>query len=251
MRNLFFLDSLAKPVLLVKALVTFVLALIISLHFFLIGSQTAYALIYKYVDASGRTVYVDDIDKVPSRYQQEVHLILEEQDTLTQEQLDHLEAERARSLEEQQIEKRRLETEADETMRREYQTPISFRGNRVVVPVEVAMGNRTANVLLLLDTGASSTVLHRQSLPNLELPSGQKIEARIAGGTTLTSEKIKFKHIGVGPFRKANAFAMVIETQGPPLPFDGMLGMDFLKDHPYRVDYANELLLWDVPEPNR
>ncbi|MBW2452336.1 MAG: aspartyl protease family protein [Deltaproteobacteria bacterium] len=251
MRHHLLLDNLVKPLRLQNILVSCVLTLIICAHQLWVGPQMAHALIYKYVDETGRMVYVDDIDKVPLRYQQEVQTILEEQDALTQEQLDTRQAERVRSFEEQQIRKRTVQAEAYQAMRRAYQTPISFRGNRVVVPVEVAMGNRIANLLLLLDTGASRTVLHRQALSGLELPSGEKIEARIAGGQALASEKIKFKHIGVGPFRKTNAFAMVIETQGPPLPFDGMLGMDFLKDHPYRVDYDNNLLLWDVPEPNR
>jgi predicted aspartyl protease len=115
----------------------------------------------------------------------------------------------------------------------------------VLVPVEVAMGNRVAQLSLLLDTGATTTVLHRESLAGLELPSGKSFKARVAGGGTVKSEKIRFRHIDIGPFHEEKVYAMVISLQGQELSFDGMLGMDFLKTHPYQIDFQNQLINWE------
>ena len=127
---------------------------------------------------------------------------------------------------------------------RAHQTPVMVRGNRVLVPVEVAFGGRTAHLMLLLDTGATSTVLHRSALKELTLPAGEQIVAKVAGGRTLKSEKVVTGHLDVGPFLMKDFPVMLITPQGSVLPFDGMLGMDFLKDHPYEVDYRNEIIRW-------
>lgn len=107
------------------------------------------------------------------------------------------------------------------------------------------MGNRTAKLSLLLDTGATSTVFHRESLKGLDLPSGKNYRARVAGGGIVKSERIKFRQIIIGPFKQKRPFAMVINVQGRDLSFDGMLGMDFLKSHPYQIDFENQMIIWE------
>ena len=222
------------------------LGLILSL--LLVTPLAAEAVIYKYVDETGRMHFVDDADKVPMRYRDQVDAIAEEQDTMSTEEYQAREEERAQRIIDRQEEQRAREAARQEEQRRAYQTPAMIRGNRVTIPVEVALGPRVAHLVMLIDTGASATVLHRQALANLQLPQGEKVIARIADGRTVDSEKIKFRYIEIGPFRQDSVHAMVIEPQGPPLPFDGMLGMDFLSAHPHRIDYENERILWEFQE---
>lgn len=198
--------------------------------------------IYKYRDANGRLTFVDDESKIPPQFRDNVTSMPEAAESLVvYDELDITRESSASPL----VDQRSADSAAVKKKLREYQTPVEISGNRVLVPVEVAIGNRTVSLSLLLDTGATRTVLHRDSLAELDLPSGKKYKARVAGGGIVKSEKIRFRKITVGPFQQEKSYAMVIALQGKALPFDGMLGMDFLKNHPYQVDFQNQVINWE------
>lgn len=201
------------------------------------------AEIFKYRDADGGLVFVDDESRIPAEYRDRSTSIAEAQDSLVVYAPEATEDTPApAALSDEELEPLTQEDKAAS----KHQTPVEIVGNRVLVPVEVAMGNRIAKVSLLLDTGATTTVLHRQSITNLDLPSGKRYRARVAGGGIVKSEKIRFRHINVGPFLIEKAHVMVINLTGQELPFDGMLGMDFLRSHPYQIDFENELITWEM-----
>ena len=198
--------------------------------------------IYKYRDAKGQLHFVDDESRIPAAFREGKTSVSEEQDPVPE---DRSQNETKESAETPLLEQKSSDHTATRRKRRSHQTPVVIKGNRVLVPVEVAIGNRVAKLSLLLDTGATRTVLHRQSLVKLDLPSGKIHQARVAGGGTVNSEKIRFRHIKVGPFRIKKASAMVIDFRGRREPFDGMLGMDFLKTHPYQIDFQEQIISWD------
>lgn len=198
-----------------------------------------HAEIFKYRDENGRLTFVDDKSRIPPQFREESTEIAEVSDPPAGEDFDGSQDQLATR---EDIDA--VEAPSESKSLKTHQTSVRIQGNRVFIPVSVAMGNRVANLELLLDTGASVTVLHRTSLAALDLPSGKRYKARVAGGGTVSSIKIRFQHFEVGPFRELKPYAMVIDPKGPELPFDGMLGMDFLKDHPYTIDFENKLLTW-------
>ncbi len=158
--------------------------------------------IYKYRDANGRLNFVDDESKVPAQYRSDMTSISEPDVSVNTEiKSENKKATRAEALATQEQAERANKAALKKKLRK-HQTPVKISRNRVLVPVEVSLGNRTVKLSLLLDTGATTTVLHREAVKELDLPSGKRYKARVAGGGVVMSEKIKFRHITIGPFQR-------------------------------------------------
>ncbi len=221
------------------AILAIALALLVSLP-----AVDAGAAIYTYKDENGRTVFVDDEHKVPAQYRGNASTIQEMRD-LESRQAEGVQAEpEGQSVIDRETQMRARQQVEMLDQQRAHQTPVMVRGNRVMVPVEVAVGDRTSHLMLLLDTGATHTVFHRESVKNLPFQPGEKINAKVASGRTVKSEKVVARQLEIGPFVMNDFPVMLIDHQGSALPYDGLLGMDFLKDHPHEIDYGNEMIHW-------
>jgi hypothetical protein len=126
-------------------------------------------------------------------------------------------------------------------------THVAARDNRVLVPVRVGYRGREKDVVLLLDTGASSTIIYAKPAEGLRIDGneGRRISGTVAGGGRIEGTRVRVWYLAVGPHSKYDFEVDIVEHQGDPPPYDGLLGMNFLRDYRYTVDFDCEMILWD------
>lgn len=219
---------------------------------------------YKYVDNEGRTFYVDDLSRVPPKYLDQVEVYKEKYDHLPaeqkksklesdQQQQQALELERQRQMElelQQAAEQEEAERKRLEELSREkgQKTPVVINGNRVFVPTTI--GNRGIEVetLMLLDTGASQTVVHRDIATQLNIIALKKGLSQVAGGQKIYTEIGKVDYIKIGPHKIDGANILVINHEGTAVTHNGLLGMNVLKNFTYNIDFENQMMVWHPAE---
>jgi predicted aspartyl protease len=111
-------------------------------------------------------------------------------------------------------------------------------GRSVIVPVTF---NRSVNANLLLDTGASMTMISPRLATTLALPStGAGLFSGIGG--TVSAPIARVESIKVGDAEISGMAVSVHDVSRFP-HFEGLLGMDFLGRFQVSVDAAKKLLV--------
>ena len=123
-------------------------------------------------------------------------------------------------------------------------TKVVIQDNQILVPVRLGYNGKEIIIPLLLDTGASIIVLHKQFAEALNLVIEQKGLSRMASGKVIQSELAKVDYLKLGPFKMESVSVVVIKHQGPPVKFSGLLGMNFLRNVNYKIDYKNQVIHW-------
>lgn len=121
-------------------------------------------------------------------------------------------------------------------------------GNSLIVSVLL---NGKIPARLLVDTGASTTLLYKEISTQLALPPEAVVgtsRSTIADGRTLNGTVVRLDSIAVGQSIARGTLASVVPITGQG--FDGLLGMSFLGRFITRVDAANgKLILEDLKAP--
>lgn len=198
----------------------------------------AIAEIFHYTDGNGRKIYVDSAHKIPEKYRQKTQSIATEQRTEAEKKA----SEASRQQLSDEFRRKQKVRELEKTLAK-MTTPVTIVGNQVLVPVNVVWRGHKANLKLLLDTGASMTVLHREGVGSLNIVSRDSSYAQVAGGGLIKTERVVFDRIEMGPYRIENKSTAVIENFGQQ-PFDGLLGMDLLGGSGYKIDFGQRKIIW-------
>ena len=219
---------------------------------------------YRYVDKDGQTFYVDDLSKVPPEYMDQINVYKEKYDHLPadqkksrleqeQQQQRELEAENQRQIElelqqvaaEEEAERKRQEELARQ---KASETPVTIESNRVFVPVTIGNNGVEIEVNLLLDTGASGTVVYRDVANQLNIVALKKGFSQMASGQKVYTEVGKVSYIKVGPQKMNNAHVLIINYEGPETHYSGLLGMNFLRRFQYNIDFNKQVIRWESAE---
>ncbi|MCP4628123.1 MAG: hypothetical protein GY850_32090 [bacterium] len=230
-------------------------------------APNSYSEFYKYVDEQGRVSYVDDLGKVPEAYLDQIKVYREKYDNLSgQERSQALQREREQTQRQEQEklhrlnvhlqevraaeeeEKRRKADSSKNRMMEMIQTRVLVDGNRLLVPVTMVNNGVELAVNLVLDTGASQIVLHRYVADQLNIVSLKKGLAQVAGGQNIYVETGQVNYFKVGPFNMQNASVLIMAYEGPAVNYSGLLGMNFLKNVQYTIDYPNQVIRWQPPK---
>ena len=126
-------------------------------------------------------------------------------------------------------------------------TRVTVMGNAILIPATVEHQGVAADVLLLLDTGSSRTVVSTEIARrlNMNLTDGRRIPMQVVGGGIIEARQVRMGAVTVGPHTKKNADILVIQHTGLPVKHDGLLGMDLLRGLKYSIDFQKQIITWE------
>ncbi len=126
------------------------------------------------------------------------------------------------------------------------ETQVTIKGNQVLVPVTLGYKDRTVDALLVLDTGASVTMINTDTADRLGIEPAETVkgEGQVVGGMVIDAAFAKLGYVGVGPHTREGMIVSVVEEKNLRERRDGLLGMDFLRGLQYYVDFKNRVIKW-------
>jgi len=121
-------------------------------------------------------------------------------------------------------------------------TRVAIISNRVLVPVTLAYRGKEVTAHFVLDTGASTCTISPTLAARLHFnpDDGRRGIAQGVGGGVFEVRQTMLDYLIVGPNRKYDVEATVIESAQA----DGLLGMNFLRELRYHIDFQNSSITW-------
>ena len=125
-------------------------------------------------------------------------------------------------------------------------TAVTIRGGRVLVPVELSNGNTVVRTHLLLDTGATITTISENLAARLGLGAQQTrpSTSRLADGRIVPVRLASINQLAVGKKNQQNAALAVLTGAGDGRESEGLLGMSFMQNFRYELDFENAVIRW-------
>jgi len=200
--------------------------------------------IYHYTNEKGRKIFVDRLSQVPAKYQSQLKTRASISDANTEQQQAVYDQEN-----ENYAQRIALRSEISKLKRfkASISTPVVITGNQVIVPVYFEYKGRQKQLKLLLDTGASMTVIHAQALGHFNAKGLKPSLAQVAGGALVKTWDLFLRDFSFGPYSYSTKQVMVMEHEGES-NIDGLLGMDVISITDYKIDFLKQRILWNETE---
>ena len=127
------------------------------------------------------------------------------------------------------------------------QTKVTIKGNSILVPAKIVHRGDVVDIQLLLDTGATKTMINADIADKLSiiLDNERKVKVQVIGGSMIDAHLIKINRLQVGPHTRRDIDVFVVPHKGPAVEYDGLLGMDVLRGLKYRIDFKRKIIVWE------
>lgn len=122
-------------------------------------------------------------------------------------------------------------------------TKISIQNGQIFIPVTLINNGKQITISMVLDTGCSRTNIPYKYLNQLSATYTQDTTSIVANGSMSYGRLTNVEMIKVGPNQEYNFNINGSEVAGSQNK--GLLGLDFLKKHPFKIDFDNEFIVWD------
>ncbi|MHB1015290.1 MAG: retropepsin-like aspartic protease [Desulfurivibrionaceae bacterium] len=123
------------------------------------------------------------------------------------------------------------------------ETPVLIENNQVLVPVVIGHKGRAVKAYFLLDTGCTTTLLYQTITERIQPDIINTGTSTVADGRKIETNFCKVDFIQVGPFTENNFTATTNYVAGKD-KYHGLLGMEFLKKHPFQIDTRHSVIRW-------
>jgi predicted aspartyl protease len=126
-------------------------------------------------------------------------------------------------------------------------TEVILADNQVLVPAALEYKDKTVEALLLLDTGASISLIKSDVADKLGITTEEtkKGLGQVVGGGLILVFTTRGLRLTVGPHTKKGMEIGIVVHEGPPVRYDGLLGMDFLRNVRYTIDFEKHMIRWN------
>lgn len=122
-------------------------------------------------------------------------------------------------------------------------TKISIKDGQIFIPVTFENNEKQITINMVLDTGSSHTNVPYKSLSRLDVTYTENTTSTLADGSKKHGMRAKVKMIKVGPNQEYNFLITGSKVAGSQN--EGLLGLDFLKKHPFKIDFDHNLIVWN------